>query len=172
MPSTEDIRIVPTEERYVEPFNAAVGVVGRERHYIGYLDTPPMEDSRALITTILAGGGVQYLAVTPDDTLVGWCDIVRKQRDGFRHVGYLGMGILAEYRGMGLGERLMRTTIDAAVAVGMERIELEVFDTNARAIALYRKLGFELEGVKRHARKLDGQYDDDLFMALLVAPEG
>lgn len=165
---TDDIRIIPTEERFIQQFNTAVGVVGRERKYIGFLDTPPMEDSRALITTILNGGGVQFLAVTADDTLVGWCDIVRKQRDGFRHVGYLGMGILAEYRGKGLGERLMRTSIDAAAAMGMERIELEVFDTNTRAIALYRKLGFELEGVKRHARKLDGQYDDDLFMALVL----
>ncbi len=167
-PRIEELRIIPTAEKFIEPFNAAVGTVGRERQYIGYLDTPPMADSHALVMNILAGEGVQFLAVTDNDELVGWCDIVRKQRDGFRHVGYLGMGILAEYRGQGLGERLMRATIDAAVAVGMERIELEVFDTNTRAIALYRKLGFEPEGVKRHARKLEGQYDDDLFMALLI----
>lgn len=163
-----EFRIIPIEERFITPLNTALGIIGRERKYIGYIDTPPMADTRALVMSILVGGGVQFVAVTADGTLAGWCDIVRKQRDGFRHVGYLGMGLLAEYRGQGLGERLMRTTIDAAVAMGMERIELEVFDTNARAIALYRKLGFELEGVKRHARKLDGQYDDDLFMALLV----
>ena len=50
----------------------------------------------------------------------------------------------------------------------MERIELEVFASNARAIALYESLGFMREGLKRRTRKLDDAYDDDLVMALLL----
>ena len=89
--------------------------------------------------------------------------------EGFRHVGTLGMGILPKYRGKGLGHRLATDTIRAATDAGMERIELEVFASNERAIALYRKLGFVIEGIKRNARKLDGVYDDNIFMALLTA---
>ena len=51
---------------------------------------------------------------------------------------------------------------------GIERVELEVFASNERAIAFYRTSGFVTEGIKRRARKLDGVYDDNVFMALLV----
>ena len=115
---------------------------------------------------ILAGAGVQMLAVRSNDVVVGWCDIVRNPLEGFRHVGRLGMGLLPHYRGQGLGKRLTVETIRAARLAGIERVELEVFASNERAVALYRKLGFVTEGVKRRARKLDGQYDDNVVMAL------
>jgi RimJ/RimL family protein N-acetyltransferase len=49
------------------------------------------------------------------------------------------------------------------------RIQLEVLKSNERAISLYRKLGFELEGVKRKAvRRDDGSFEDVFVMALLL----
>jgi RimJ/RimL family protein N-acetyltransferase len=77
------------------------------------------------------------------------------------------MGLLAAYRGKGLGGLLAVQAIEAARNGGIERIELEVFASNTTAIALYEKLGFVVEGTKRRARKLDGQYDDNVCMALL-----
>ena len=70
------------------------------------------------------------------------------------------MGLLPEYRGKGLGRKLAERAISDARARGIERIELEVFASNTRAIQLYEKLGFAHEGVKRKGRKLDGAYED------------
>lgn len=162
-----DIRIVPTAEQYVEAFNRAMGQIGRERRYIGWLDTPPLEESRAFVRRVLDGEGVQLLALDEHDELLGWCDVVRHAREGFRHAGVLGMALLPRARGQGLGYRLASATIERAWDMGLERIELVAFMSNARAIALYRKLGFVEEGVKRRVRKVDGVYDDDLMMALL-----
>ena len=47
-------------------------------------------------------------------------------------------------------------------------MELEVFASNKRAIAFYEAAGFVIEGIKTRARKLDGQYDDNVFMALVT----
>jgi RimJ/RimL family protein N-acetyltransferase len=163
----EEIRIVPTGEEHVEGFNAAVTVVARERRYLGMVDGMPLEASREFVRATLAGGGVHLVAVALDGAVVGWCDIHRSSREGFRHAGGVGMGLLPAYRGRGLGRRLLEGAIDACWAAGMERIELEVFASNARAIALYEKLGFVTEGVKRRARKLDGETDDNVMMALL-----
>jgi RimJ/RimL family protein N-acetyltransferase len=159
------VEIVPTAEQYVEGFHAAVDVVARERRYLAFLQAPPLEGSRSFVQSVLGGAGVQVLAID-GDKVVGWCDVVRDWRDGFRHGGHLGMGIVPEFRGRGIGERLARAAIEAAFAAGMERIELEVFSSNAAAIALYDKLGFVLEGVKKHARKIDDAYEDNLMMAL------
>lgn len=162
-----DVHIVPTAPAYIDSFNAAVDVVARERRYIGFVEGPSIESTREFVRRILAGAGVQMLAVTSADTVVGWCDIMRNQHEGFRHVGRLGMGLLPGYRGQGVGRQLAVQTIRAARRVGIERVELDVFASNEPAIALYRALGFTTEGIKRRARKLDGQYDDNVFMALL-----
>ena len=168
----DEIRIIPTGEQYAEGFNAMVDVVARERRYIGFVEGPSLESTRAFVRRILAGAGVQMLAVTSQDVVVGWCDIIRNPMEGFRHVGRLGMGLLSDYRGQGLGKRLAVETIQAAREVGIERVELDVFASNERAVALYRTLGFITEGIKRRARKLDGQYDDNVFMALFVETPG
>jgi len=160
-------QIVPTALAYVDSFNAAVDVVARERRYIGFVEGPSVESTREFVRRLLAGAGVQMLAISSADCVVGWCDIMRNPHEGFRHVGRLGMGLLPGYRGQGLGRRLAVQTIGAARQVGIERVELDVFASNEAAIALYRALGFITEGIKRRARKLDGQYDDNVFMALL-----
>ena len=164
----EKILIVPTGEQYSEGFNKAVDAVARERRYIGFIEGPGLERTRAFVRSILSGAGVQMLAVTPQDVVVGWCDIVRIPMEGFRHVGRLGMGLLPDYRGQGIGTRLAVEAIRAAQSAGIERVELEVFASNERAIALYQRLGFVTEGIKRRARKLDGSYDDNVIMSLFV----
>lgn len=161
-----DVRVVPTAPRYAVSFSAAVDVVARERRYIGFVEGPPIESTRQFVQRLVEGAGVQMLAVAPDESVVGWCDIVRNPHEGFRHVGRLGMGLLPDYRRRGLGRRLAVQTIDAARRAGIERVELDVFASNEPAIALYRGLGFITEGIKRRARKLDGQYDDNVLMAL------
>jgi len=163
----DDIRIVETTDAHVEGFHRCVAVVARERKYIGLVDAPPLEASRAFFQSVVAGGGAHFVAVDDAGEVVGWCDIVRLGLEGFQHSGRLGMGLLAHARGQGVGRRLAQTTIDAARSRGIERIELEVFATNVRAIRLYERLGFMHEGVRRQARKLDGVYDDNVLMALM-----
>jgi ribosomal protein S18 acetylase RimI-like enzyme len=77
------------------------------------------------------------------------------------------MGLLPEYRRRGLGRLLVTKAILSAHEAGIERVELEVFASNEVAIRLYRALGFVTEGIKRRARKLDGQYEDNVLMALI-----
>ena len=169
MSDAHAIRIVPTDERYVESFNRALDIVARERRYIGFLQGPPLESTRSWVRQMLSGDGVQRFAISGEEDVVGWCDIARNRMDGFRHAARMGMGVLPDYRGAGLGRRLLVETLDAARALGIERVELEVFASNAAAIALYRKIGFVVEGTKKRARKIDGEYDDDLIMALFLS---
>lgn len=55
---------------------------------------------------------------------------------------------------------------DRGRAWARERIQLGLFASNTRAIALYESLGFVHEGIKRRARKFEGRYDDDVLIAL------
>lgn len=75
------------------------------------------------------------------------------------------MGLLPEYRGKGIGSKLLEKVLDRGREFGLEKIELHVYTSNQAAIALYKKFGFEEEGLIKKYRKLDGKYFDCLAMA-------
>ena len=160
------IRGVEAEERHIVGYHAALDAVARERRWLCFLEAPPLERSAAFVRELIAGAGVQTVAIDNEGKVVGWCDIARGERESIAHTGHLGMGLVKEHRGQGHGRRLMEAALTAAKAQGIERVELEVFASNAPAVTLYRKLGFREEGRKLKARKIDGVYDDILVMAL------
>jgi ribosomal protein S18 acetylase RimI-like enzyme len=76
------------------------------------------------------------------------------------------MGVVAAFRGRGIGRSLINATLLAARAKGVERVDLEVREENIPAVALYRSVGFVAEGVARKAYRLDGRYFNLVRMAL------
>lgn len=80
------------------------------------------------------------------------------------------MLILNEYRGLGIGKRLLEQLLKwAELNPHIEKISLGVFSTNESAIALYKKMGFVEEGRKINEIKLnDKQYIDDVLMYKMV----
>ena len=99
--------------------------------------------------------------------MVGWCDVIPKDRPTLRHSGVVGIGIVEAHRGKRLGMNLMRAAIEKAQASGMTRIELTVRVDNPRAQRLYERMGFTVEGRISHHMKVDGDYFDSVLMALL-----
>ncbi len=84
------------------------------------------------------------------------------------HVGAFGMGVEVEYQGRGVGSALLAAIVDLADNwYNLRRLELEVFAENAAGIALYRKFGFEVEGVYRKYAYREGAFVDALAMARL-----
>jgi len=84
------------------------------------------------------------------------------------HSGALGMAVALEWQGQGIGRQLLTGLLDVADNwMKLRRVELSVYADNQAAIALYRKLGFEDEGLLRDYAIRDGQFTDALTMARL-----
>ena len=84
-----------------------------------------------------------------------------------RHRADLGIALVKDYWHLGLGTRLLERSIAEAWAMGYEQLELSVFSSNERAIALYARQGFRECGRTPNAFKLrDGTYNDDVLMYL------
>ena len=87
----------------------------------------------------------------------------------YRHRAGMGISVLKEAWGGGLGSFLMQLAVAQAKANGFEQLELGVYSDNARAIHLYEKFGFERCGTMPHAFKLkDGTYRDEIMMVKML----
>ena len=166
------ITIVPIREEHIAGFHAALDVVSRERRYLTFLEAPPLELVRAFVGRSLKGDFIQLVALD-GDAVVGWCDIIVAERLTMRHGGMLGVSLLPDWRGCGIGARLITAALAKARQRGMVRVQLHVREDNARAIRLYEKLGFEHEGRLRRDLRIDGTFYDSLVMAVLLdEPDG
>jgi putative acetyltransferase len=82
------------------------------------------------------------------------------------HAMMLGITVSAAWQGKGIGKALLKALLDVADGwLNVFRIELTVFADNERAVALYRDLGFEIEGTHRAYALRDGRYMDTYSMA-------
>jgi RimJ/RimL family protein N-acetyltransferase len=103
-----------------------------------------------------------------DDQLIGvvfgTLGIARRTR----HALYIVIGVRQSWVGKGVGRALLQALEDWARSREVHRLELTVAAENQRAIAVYEKFGFEREGVKRHSRRIDGRYSDELYMSKLL----
>lgn len=107
------------------------------------------------------------LVVELDGRIVGTCDIHRL-RWKHRHRAVMGVALLREVRGKGVGEALMRRTMELGIRrfKGLEIVELSTFGYNERARSLYRRLGFEEYGRVPRSSKEGGEYFDEILMRL------
>jgi len=109
--------------------------------------------------------GNTNLVVEHEGRIIGNGGFERQQ--GRRaHVAYLGMGLHDDFHGQGIGSRLMRELITIADDwLNLKRIELTVYVDNVPAIALYKRNGFEVEGMHRDFAFRGGAFADAYAMA-------
>ena len=105
-----------------------------------------------------------FAAVSAEGQIIGNLEIAAETRPQTRHVGNLGMSVLAPYRAAGLGTRLLETAITWARSTDLRRLQLEVIENNPRAIRLYERFGFEVEGRKPGGIEVEGEYLDLIQM--------
>ncbi|WP_163882172.1 GNAT family N-acetyltransferase [Rhizobium laguerreae] len=111
--------------------------------------------------------GALNLVVTLDGRIVGNGGLNRLS--GRRqHVASIGMGVHDDFTGRGFGRILLGAMVDAADDwLDIKRLELTVYTDNDVAIGLYRKFGFEQEGLLKAFGFRSGEYVDAYTMARL-----
>jgi ribosomal protein S18 acetylase RimI-like enzyme len=91
-----------------------------------------------------------------------------KVTDSFNHVGTIGTFIRPEYRSKGVGKKLMDFTLNFARENNYEKFVVYVRSNNITAQKFYRKLGFVTCGILTNQVKINGDYDDEIFMELYL----
>lgn len=158
--------IAPLRDEHFSQLREVLDAVAREGRYLAFLQAPPMEEAFAFYRSILERDCPAVVALA-NGRVVGWCDVLPTHGESRAHVGIIGLGLMPEYRGRGIGAALMTAALERAWAKGFTRIELTVRADNLRAKRLYERLGFTVEGLHRRTFRVNGEYFDSFFMGLL-----
>lgn len=127
---------------------------------------------RARIAAIVASDREQTWVAEHEGTLVGYLGVRGGAFRRNQHSASIVIGILQSSAGQGIGTQLFTTLEAWAQKRRLHRLELTVMVHNQRAIRLYQKMGFVIEGTKQHSLCVDGVYVDEYYMAKLLPSTG
>jgi RimJ/RimL family protein N-acetyltransferase len=145
-----------------DALGAGMKVVVDEGIWLATAEASELELANRFRQAILEGD--QLLVLEDEGGIVGALGMHPTQAEG---VSSLGMWVVPSHRRRGGGRMLIEAAL-AARPEEVHKVELEVFPENGAAIALYRQLGFEEEGLRRaHYRRRDGSLRSALIMARL-----
>ncbi|MBN6188151.1 GNAT family N-acetyltransferase [Aneurinibacillus sp. BA2021] len=109
--------------------------------------------------------GSLYTVAEIGETIAGVAQIKRGTLEMNRHTATFRIWLGPEFQGYGIGSKLMDYALQWAEHQGLEKICLDVFADNERAIEMYKKYGFVIEGRRRNQFILDDAYVDEIFMS-------
>ncbi|WP_339265466.1 GNAT family N-acetyltransferase [Paenibacillus sp. FSL R5-0470] len=106
-----------------------------------------------------------FLVAVVEDQIVGFSRCEGPTLKRFTHKVEFGVCVLQNYWGYGIGKNLLAESIAWADANGIQKITLNVLETNDKAITLYQKLGFKIEGILKNDKILaDGKFYNTIMM--------
>jgi RimJ/RimL family protein N-acetyltransferase len=127
-----------------------------------------LEEQRSIIESFASSDSKAMLVACEQGSGVGFVLGIGNAMKRNRHSMYCVTGVRESAAGRGIGTRLMTELETWALQHGYIRMELTVMCYNERARRLYLSRGFEIEGRKRCALMVDGEYVDEYYMAKLL----
>ncbi|MFP8958770.1 GNAT family N-acetyltransferase [Natrialbaceae archaeon A-CW3] len=107
-----------------------------------------------------------FFVATVNDEVVGWVHLHAPELDKLSHTAELTVGVIEEYRKHGIGSHLLSRGLEWAGSNEYEKVYNSVPSTNEDAIEFLETHGWEVEAIREDHYKLDGEYVDEVMMAL------
>lgn len=127
-------------------------------------ETSPEKEAN-LIASVCRSEYDLYITAFAENKIVGNCQLAFQKRMKTKHRASISIGILKEYRGIGLGRAMMEELISIAREHQILQLELEYIEGNDRARNLYEKMGFFCTGERPDAIRLkDGTLLKEISM--------
>lgn len=125
-----------------------------------------LEAFRAQAAERASDGSAAEFVIEAAGRPVGGCSL--SAADPLAHHSEVGISLVAEARGQGIGTAALRRLVDFGFERwNLHRVHLTVLASNAPARAAYLKVGFVEEGVLREHAWVRGRWDDEVRMGVL-----
>lgn len=157
------VKIRPIVFKDAVSYRLCWDAIAKERRYLTEYEAPPLASVRKAFRKILRNK-TPFLVAVDGERVVGFVVVYRWGLPSLSHLVDLGMGLLPEYREIGLGTKLTARVLKMCRGK-FDSVHLTVFEKNKRARKLYKNMGFELCGrIKKAVKGLAYGTDDLLAM--------
>jgi len=103
-----------------------------------------------------------------EQRIIGSASLKFNPQETLKHKAELGLTVHDDYQNMGIGTALLNHLIDIARMKKLRKVWLHVSTHNDRAIYMYKKAGFTIEGKLCKESCINGKYRDEYRMALFL----
>jgi len=103
-----------------------------------------------------------------EQKIVGSASLQFNPQETSKHKAELSISVHDEYQNMGLGTAMLRHLLGIARMKKLRKVWLLVSTDNDRAVHVYKKAGFEIEGKLCKERFVKGEYRDEYRMAIFL----
>jgi len=130
----------------------------------------PTEESEANFIRIFsrADNSSIFLALNSDSKIVGFMGVAGGITNRTKHRATVFLGVLSEYWGQGIGKQLFDQLFIWLPQSCLSRVELTSAVNNERAFSLYKKMGFQVEGIKKANISVAGELIDEYQMSHVI----
>src|SRR5213080_1199333 len=100
-----------------------------------------------------------------EDRVIGWLDFKKfLPRSAYRGTAEVSVYVDEEFRGRGVGQRLLEQAIARAPSLGITALVGLIFGHNEPSLKLFQRLGFDRWGLLPRIARLDGVERDLIVM--------
>ena len=163
-----EITLRPAEPDDAESIIKALKSFAPERSYVLMEQFGKDVDAeREYISKLSRSNNLLLVGVAGDNNIIGILEAIQSdggQRPETAHVLNIGLHLKEEFRGFGIGSRMLQYTEEWAREHEFREMETSVFTTNKRSLNLFRKAGFLNECTKMKRIRIGNEFVDEVII--------
>lgn len=169
---SEEIEVADVDVRVrkarLEDLSGLAGVIRQVIDGQTYIVGETVSDQLSNVDTLLHGDTASppiYFVALVDGEVIGWVQLEGREPAKLNHVVYLTMGLLDEYRGLGIGSKLMDRAVEWADDHGYVKVASNIPATNDSAVEFLTQSGWEKEALRPDHYQIDGELVDEVLLS-------
>lgn len=146
-----------------------VGVIRRVAEEGTYIEAENVADLIDYEEVVLRHNELQsrvFFVATVDEEVIGWVHLALPEAEKLAHTAVLTVGVLSEYRSVGIGGDLLSRGLAWADDHGYEKVYNSIPSVNENACDFLEHHGWEVEAIREDHYKIGGEYVDEVMMAV------
>jgi len=126
-----------------------------------------VEDESKRIDRLNGRDNCLMIVAEESGQLIGTLTAYGGETRRIRHRATVALGVAREHWGKGAATAMLDFALRWSRERKLRRIELTVHTSNDRAVGVYKRCGFQVEGVRRSSLLVDGRYVDEFLMVVI-----
>ena len=160
----ETIILRPVDEKDAQDIIKHVETIVKAGRYLQKEEPRSLEEEKNFIHETRLKGNM-YTAVERKGKVVGIARVLKGELEMKKHTGIFRTWIHPDSQGLGIGKQVMNYTLRWGRNNNLHKLWLTVFSGNEKAVLVYEKSGFIIEGRQKNQAIIDGKFEDEIFMA-------